>query len=204
MELRYQLCQFVRRGCRQGLLISTEGSFSARVGNDAFVITPTQQDRETLEVDDLVYVEGQRREAGKKASRAAFAHQAIYRRFPEIHAIAFAHPIAATAFSVTDAIFDSKTIPESYVFLRDVRRVPYGVHYHNDGGIADHLSKSSPTAVLENDGVLITGGSVFETFDRLEVFESTAEALVQSSSIGELSAMPEEVIDELRDAFGLN
>jgi len=203
-ERRLALCEFVRRGCRQGLLISTEGSFSARVDHDSFIITPTQRDRETLDVGDLVLVKGSARESGKKASRAVLAHQAIYRKHPDVHAIAFAHPVAATAFSVTDAEFDSKTIPESYVFLRDVLRVPYGIQYRDDGSIADHVSASSPTAVLENDGVLITGGTILETFDRLEVFESTAEALVQSRAIGPLSAMPEAVIQELRDAFGLN
>lgn len=203
-ELRRQLCEFVRRGCRQGLLISTEGSFSARVGGDSFLITPTQRDRETLQIGDLVYVSGAAREAGKKASRAVFAHQAIYRRHPGVQAIAFAHPVAATAFSVTDAQFDSKMIPESYVFLRDVLRVPYGVQYLNDGSIADHISDATPTAVLDNDGVLITGGTILETFDRLEVFESTAEALVQSRAIGPLAAMPEKVIDELKNAFGLH
>ncbi len=204
LELRRTLREFVRRGCRQGLLISTEGSFSARVADDAFVITPTQRDRETLVAGDLVYVAGGAREAGKKASRAVLAHQAIYQKHPDVHAIAFAHPVAATAFSVTDATFDSKTIPESYVFLRDVSRVPYGIQYRSDGSIADHISSSSPTAVLENDGVLITGSSILATFDRLEVFESTAEALVQSRAIGPLSAMPNDVISELREAFGLN
>lgn len=203
-ELRRQLCEFVRRGCRQGLLISTEGSFSARVGEDSFLITPTQRDRETLQIGDLVYVSEGKRESGKKASRAVFAHQAIYRKHPHVQAIAFAHPVAATAFSVTDATFDSKMIPESYVFLRDVLRVPYGVQYHHEGTIADHISDSTPTAVLDNDGVLITGGTILETFDRLEVFESTAEALVQSRAIGPLSAMQDDVINELKDAFGLN
>ncbi len=203
LELRRSLCEFVRRGCRQGLLISTEGSFSARVEGDAFVITPTQRDRETLVPGDLVYVKDSAREAGKKASRAVLAHQAIYQQHPNVHAIAFAHPVAATAFSVTDALFDSKMIPESYVFLRDVHRVSYGEQYLSDGSIAKRISTSSPTAVLENDGVLITGDSVLATFDRLEVFESTAEALVQSRAIGPLSAMPANVIEELRDAFGL-
>ena len=203
-ELRLQLTQFVRRGCRQRLLISTEGSFSARLGEDSFLITPTQQDRESLDVGDLVLIDGDRRECGGKASRAVLAHQAIYRRHPHVNAIAFAHPVNATAFSVTDSFFDSRTIPESYVFLRDVNRVPYGVQYLSDGSIADFISESSPTAILENDGVLVTGSSVFNTFDRLEVLESTAEAVINSRAIGEVSAMPEAVIQELRDAFDLN
>ena len=53
-ELRRQLSAFLRRGCRQRLLISTEGSFSARLGDDAFLITPTQRDRESLDIADFV------------------------------------------------------------------------------------------------------------------------------------------------------
>ncbi len=204
MELRRQLCEFIRRGCRQRLLISTEGSFSARLGDDSFVITPTQKDRERLGIDDLVLINGDRREAGRKASRAVFAHQAIYRKHPHVQAIAFAHPVNATAFSVTDSTFDARTIPESYVFLRDVARVPYGVQYRNDGSIADSISVASPAAILENDGVLVTGSSVLDTFDRLEVLESTAEAVINARAVGEVSVMSEDVISELRDAFGLN
>ena len=204
MELRHQLCNFIRRGCRQRLLISTEGSFSARLGEDAFVITPTQQDRETLDVEDLVLVEGGRGESDKKASRAVLAHQAIYKAHADVQAIAFAHPVNATAFSVTESAFDARTIPESYVFLRDVSRVPYGIQYHNDFQIANFVSAASPAAILENDGVLVTGASVFDTFDRLEVLESTAEAVINARVIGDVSRMPDDVIRELRDAFGLN
>ncbi len=202
-ELRRQLVEFLRRGCRQRLLISTEGSFSARVHADSFLITPTKHDREQLTVNDLVLVDGDEREAGKLASRAAAAHQAIYRKHADVQAIVFAHPVNATAFSVTDSDFDVRTIPESYVFLRDVRRVPYGIQYRDDGQIADYVSQASPAAILENDGVIVTGRSVLDTFDRLEVLESTAEAVINARSVGDISAMPDSVIDELRLEFNL-
>jgi L-fuculose-phosphate aldolase len=202
-ELRSQLREFVRRGCRQRLLISTEGSFSARVGQDSFLITPTQQDRETLDIADFVLVDAGRREVGKKASRAVFAHQAIYRKHPNVQAIVFAHPVNATAFSVTDSTFDARTIPESYVFLRDVQRVPYGVQYQNDGSVADFVSAASPAAILDNDGVLVTGSSVLDAFDRLEVLESTSEAIINSGVLGKVAPMSDDVIDELRTAFNI-
>ncbi|MGB8166975.1 MAG: class II aldolase/adducin family protein, partial [Chthoniobacteraceae bacterium] len=202
-ELRRQLHLFLRRGCRQRLFISTEGSFSARLGDDSFLITPTQQDRESLEISDFVLVQGDRRETGKKASRAVFAHQAIYRKHPHVQAIVFAHPVNATAFSVTNSPFDTRTIPESYVFLRDVQRVPYGVQYRHDGSIADFVTAAAPAAILENDGVLVTGSSVLDAFDRLEVLESTAEAVINANALGEVSAMPEAVIRELSEAFRL-
>lgn len=202
-ELRRQLCEFVRRGCRQRLLISTEGSFSARLNKNSFLITPTQHDRERLGVEDLVLIDGRNREAGKRASRASKAHQAIYNKHPNVQAIVFAHPVNATAFSVTDSSLDVRTIPESYVFLRDVQRVPYGIQYGDDGRIADYVSDASPAAILENDGVIVTGRSVLDTFDRLEVLESTAEAVINARSVGNISAMPDSVIDELRTAFKL-
>ncbi|MCM2374455.1 class II aldolase/adducin family protein [Aporhodopirellula aestuarii] len=203
-ELRRQLCEFLRRGCRQRLLISTEGSFSARLDKDTFLITPTQKDREELTVNDIVLVNRGRQELGKKASRAVLAHQAIYDNDPEVKAIVFAHPVNATAFSVTDVVFDTRTIPESYVFLLDVDHVPYGVQYQADGSIAKYVSTRSPAAILENDGVVVAGKSVLDAFDRLEVLESTAEAVINARSVGDVSVMPDEVIAELRSAFNLN
>jgi L-fuculose-phosphate aldolase len=203
LELRRELVRFIHRGCRQRLLISTEGSFSARLGEDDFLITPTREDRELLRAGDLVRVENGNAESGKEASRASTAHRAIYQRHPHVQSIAFAHPVNATAFSVTDAPFDARTIPESYVFLRDVERVPYGIQYLADGSLADHISEASPAAILANDGVVVTGTSVLDTFDRLEVLESTAEAIINARAIGEVAAMPERVIQELRVAFKL-
>ena len=56
-------------------------------------------------------------------------------------------------------------------------------------------------ALLENDGVLVTGSSVLDTFDRLEVLESTAEAVINARVLGPVASMPEQVIDELKRAF---
>jgi len=200
-ELRRQLCEFVRRGCRQRLLISTEGSFSVRLSDDSFLITPSQVDRSLLDVGDLVLVRGDTCSAGRRPSRAALAHQAIYRRHPDVRAVVFAHPVNATAFSVTNACLDARTIPESYIFLRDVRRVPYGVQYQSDGQIADYLSPRSPAALLENDGVVVVGTSILDAFDRLEVLETTSEAIINSRLVGDITPMGDTVIDELKAVF---
>ena len=201
-ELRRQLMRFLRRGCEGRLLISTEGSFSARVDANAFVITPTRKDRERLGIEDFVLVDGDRREWGKRASRAAWAHRAIYRRHPEVGAIVLAHPPHATALSVTRSAMDVRTIPESYVFLRDVGRVPYGVCYAADDSIADHVCIEQPATLLQNDGALVVGRNVLDAFDRLEVLEATAAAILQARSIGPVRSMGDEVIAELREVFG--
>ncbi|HAN97473.1 MAG TPA: aldolase [Planctomycetaceae bacterium] len=201
-ELRRTLCEFVRRGVRQRLLISTEGSFSARLDDDAFLITPSQRDRHSLSPTDIVAVRGETCEAGKMPSRAAPAHRAIYRRHPDVQAILFAHPVHATAFSVTDQPLDARTIPESYIVLREVEKLEYGIPYRDVAQLAERVSMSRPASLLANDGCLVLGSSPLDAFDRLEVLEATAEASIRTRAIGRLHAMPDHVIADLDRAFG--
>lgn len=63
------------------------------------------------------------------------------------------------------------------------------------------LSPRQPAVVLMNDGVLVAGAGMLEAFDRLEVLESTAEALINARSLGALSPMPDEAIRELETVF---
>jgi L-fuculose-phosphate aldolase len=200
-EVRRTLCLFVHRAYRQRLFISTQGTYSARLDGESFVITPAAMDRGTLGVGDLVLVRGGRHEAGKAPSRAAGLHEAIYRRHPEVGAVINAYPVNATAFSVTGAELDTRTIPESYVVVRHVGRAPFGLQFEGREELAQRLSPQQPAMILENDGVLVTGSTVLEAFDRLEVLESTAEALINCRTVGSLKPLSADVTRELDKAF---
>jgi L-fuculose-phosphate aldolase len=200
-ELRRQLGEFVRRSYRQRLMISTQGAFSARLDGDSFLITPHRVDRGTIDLADLVLVRGGIPEAGRTPSSAAVGHRAIYQAHPEIQAIVTACPINATAFSVTDAALDTRTIPESYLFLRDVRRAPFGIQFGDGRALAECTSPRNPILLLENHGVQVCGSSVLDAFDRLEVLESTAEAMIDSRPLGAMVPMSDEALAELTRAF---
>ena len=202
-ETRRQLADFIRRGYQQRLLISRAGSFSARLDDDSFLITPHVLDRSVVELEDFVLISKGRCERGKVPSRATPDHQAIYLRYPKITAIVNASPVNGTAFSVTDSPCDSRTIPESYVFLREVQKIPFGMQFGDGEDLAQRISPRNPIALLENDGVLVLGTSILDAFDRLEVLESTAEALINSRPLGKVAPMSEHVIKELAAAFSL-
>ena len=51
--------------------------------------------------------------------------------------------------------------------------------------------------------MLVTGEDVLDAFDRLEVLESTAEALINARAVGTMVPLSDEVIHELEDAFGV-
>jgi L-fuculose-phosphate aldolase len=129
------------------------------------------------------------------------SHAAVYREHPGIGAIINAHPVNATAFSVTGEPLDTRTIPESYLVVRKPLYLPFGPHYTDDESIAATISPAKPTAILENDGVLVTGADALEAFDRLEVLESTAEAIINCRTLGGVTPMSDEVIQELEAAF---
>jgi len=202
-ELRRQLCEFVRRAYQQRLMISTQGAFSARLDGDAFLITPHRVDRSRLGVDDLVLVRDGGPELGKQPSGSARNHRAIYRAHPAIQSVVNAYPVNATAFGVTGTALDSRTIPESYLFLKDVGRVPYGVQFGDGAEMARLASPKAPILILENDGVQVWGTSVLDAFDRLEVLETTAEAMIGGLVLnkGSIHTMSDEAIAELRAAF---
>jgi L-fuculose-phosphate aldolase len=200
-ELRRQLAEFVRRSYQQRLMISTQGAFSVRLDADSFLITPHGIDRSMLELADIVLVRRGKVHGELAPSSSARGHQAIYERHPQIQAIVNAYPVNATAFSVTATALDSRTIPESYIFLRDVRRVPFGLRYRDPEELAALTSPRDPILILDNDGVQVCGTTILDAFDRLEVLESTAEAMINSRPIGAMVPMSDKAIDELIAAF---
>ena len=96
-EAATTLEDFVRRGYRQRLFISTHGTFSARVAQDSFVITPHHIDRGAIDRSDLVAIDGGRAPAGSQPSHATALHDAIYRRHPSVGAVVNAAPVNLTA-----------------------------------------------------------------------------------------------------------
>lgn len=199
--LRRELCDFVRRGYHQRLLTSNAGSFSARLEGDSFLISTELVDRATITPDQLALVENGRRARGTRPSRACHLHRLIYQKHPQIRAIVNATPVNATAFSASTATLDTRTIPESYIFLRDVAVLPFSWVYDAPERIAETMTPEFPIALIENDCALVLGTSILDAFDRLEVLESTAEAVILSCSLGEVRPMGDEVIAELIGAF---
>jgi L-fuculose-phosphate aldolase len=204
MELRRDLADFIRRGYRQRLLTSTGGSFSARLDADTFLISPYNHDRGTVEPHQFVLVQNGRRQSGpRRPSRAVAIHEQIYRAHPNVQSIVNATPVNATAFSICGEPLDARTIPESYLFLADVGTVPFAEQFGDGRTVARIVSPERPVALLENGGALVLGKSVLNAFDRLEVLESTAEAVINGRALGPLMPMDDAQIGELRTAFGM-
>lgn len=202
-ELRQQIVDITARACSRHLMISTEGVVSARLDENSFLITPTGHDRLTLDAENIVLVSNGVREAGKTPSRSVRLHQAIYACNPDVNSIMSAQCPNATAYAITDARFDSRTIPESFILLRDVPLIPFKTLYTQADTVAGMVSLHSPVLLVENDCVLAVGTDVLNAFDRLEVAEYSARSLIDTAVLGPLVPISDEEIRNLEKAFGL-
>lgn len=201
--LRREIVDIIHRAYKQFLVTSTEGTISARLPDGSFLITPYGYDRKLLEPADLVLIRDGRAQAGRPPSRSVALHQAIYEAHPGINSIIVAHPPSVMAFAVTHHPFDSRVIPESYILLRDVQQLPYGSSYGHHERIVEALSAATPNVIVQNDAIVVSGESLLQAFDRLEVAEYTADAVLAARSLGEVVAIDDQAIRDLEKAFNL-
>jgi L-fuculose-phosphate aldolase len=109
----------------------------------------------------------------------------------------------ATAYTITSTQFDSRTIPESFILLRDIPLIPFKMLYTQAEKIAEMVSLSTPVAMVQNDCVLVVGTNVLNAFDRLEVAEFSAKSLIDTAVLGQLVPIGDEEIHDLEVAFSL-
>ena len=173
-----ELTAMVRRAQRQGLFTSALGRCAIR-WNDGCLMMGGD---EVLQFD----------RDGMLA--------AVFAALPEVNAIIEAQPVCAMAFAVTGTYYDTRAIPESYVMLRDLIRLPVDA---SDADIAAALTETSPAALVENRCALVTGKDLLQAFDRLEVMETTAQALIDTAALGEIVRIEKPLIDEIKVVFKL-
>jgi len=172
-----------------------------RVSENDFLITPYGKDRYYISREDIVLIKEGKRERGKVPSRSSLLHYRIYQDHPEVNSIITAQSPFIMAYCVTGQTFDTRTIPESYVMLRDIPLIPYGDQYLDGKEISNVIGKDTPIVLLENDSIMVTGSSLLQTFDRLEVAEFTARSLTRSRPLGNMVAITDKEVKDLRKKF---
>lgn len=200
---RRDMITLIRRSYRQHLFVSTQGTYSMRLSDGSFIITPYGMDRDYLEESDLVLVKNGMKERGKIPSRSVKLHQKIYEQHPDIYSVLGANPTHAMAFAITDAAFDPRTIPESYIMLRQIEKVPFSSIYLKQDEVAAKFSAKTPVLICENNQILATGSSLLNAFDRLEVTEATAHSILLAQSVGPVVHITPEEVDDIDKAFNL-
>ncbi|MFS0763535.1 class II aldolase/adducin family protein [Peribacillus phoenicis] len=200
---RQEMIRLLERLYDRQLFTSISGSFSTRLKDGSILITPSQQDRKYIKEDELVLIHQEFSEAGKEPCEFFELHQKIYELNPELKSVIIANPRFLMAYAVTDVKYNTHIIPEAYIVLRDIDKVPFGMGEDHNRMIADKLAEDNPVLLIENGYAVVSGKSLLSVFDRLEVAEYSAKALVYAKSIGEVIDISDEDIEEIIEGFKL-
>ena len=156
-----------------------------------------------MNAGDMVRVRQGRREIGKIPGTGAAYCREFYRNCPWANAIIMTRPPHAMAFATTATPIDSRTIPESYIQLRDMPMLSSQEYFASPKNALKYLSPAHPVLLVENSGVITFGKTLLEAFDRLEVAEFTAKCLLLAGRIGSFRPIGEKQVEAIIEAFHL-
>lgn len=189
-----KLCEMVRRAWHQKLLYAGLGVFSARAESGTIYYIPQGTDQSAAGILDIRKLE----QTGDSL------HAKIYRTHPGIGSVVTAFPPELMAFAVTGTKFSSRIIPEIYMVMQDVVSLPQAQYAGKPDEIAAVFDGRTSVAVLEGGGVIVTAPSLLKAYDRLEVAEYSAYAILESSQLGNIVEITEKQVDEIRVQCHLN
>lgn len=204
IDARNAVCRMNSRAYGLQLYSAVDGVTSVRLADGSQLITPEGNDALTNTADDLVRVAGSAAEGGKTPSKYAEVCRKIYEKYPEFKAVMIARCPNIMAFAHTDAAFDARLIPESYIQLKNVPVLPFMALLDDTDAALSALSPKNPVAIVKGDCVISCGTSLLAAYDHLEVLEYSARSLVACAAVGTpVVKLSDKEVRDIEVAFGL-
>jgi len=201
---RKEIAGFMRRLYNRGLTTTSGGNISLRVSDDTILITPSATDKGRMKWKEvgILSILGENLTPGLTPSVESEMHLGIYKRNTEIHSIIHAHPVFASSFTAMNSVINTSLTAETRVICGDPVLVPYALMGSPElaESVADYSTKSD-VLLLENHGILTTGTSLLEAFDKLEVLENAAKMTLIVEMRGKKKGLSLTSIRELERLF---
>lgn len=200
-QLREQMVTLARSMFERGYATGGAGNLSIKLSNGHFLATPTGSSFGRLVAEELsvVDIDGNHI-SGKKPSKEAAFHLAIYRNNPVCNAIVHLHSTYLTALSCLEGLDRNNAIkaftPYFVMRIGELPVIPY--LRPGDPQIAEELAKRAGdyrAFLLANHGPVVTGTDFVDAVDNAEELEETAKLafLLKGNDIRYLT--DEEVMD---------
>jgi L-fuculose-phosphate aldolase len=201
---RKEVAMFMRRLYRQGLTTTSGGNISLKISDEIIVITPSATDKGRMRWKEvgIMTLLGENLTPELKPSIENEMHLSIYRKKKEISAIVHAHPLFASAFTAMKCNINTCLTAEAKAICGDPCFVPYALMGTRE--LASAASESilkSDILLLENHGILVTGSSLLQAFDKLEVLENAARMTMIVELAGKKKPLSKSRVRELEKLF---
>jgi L-fuculose-phosphate aldolase len=201
---RKQVASFMRRLYDRGLTTTSGGNISCRISDEIILITPSATDKGRMKWKEvgIMNISGENLTPDLKPSIESEMHLLIYKKKKEINAIVHAHPVFASSFTAMKCNIDTNLTAEACAILGNPVMVPYALMGTAD--LAKVVSENiahSDILLLENHGILTTGSSLLQAFDKIEVLENAAKMTLIAEMTKKKSPLSKSRIREIEKLF---
>ncbi len=168
----------MRRLYHLGLTTTSGGNISTRISDDLIVLTPSATDKGRMKWKEvgLMSILGENLTPDLKPSIEYLLHLNIYKKRKDVNAIVHAHPVFASSFTAMNFPINISLTAEARAICGEPLFVPYALMGSEELAeiVAEH-SLESEILLLENHGILTTGETILQAFNKLEVLENAAK-----------------------------
>jgi L-fuculose-phosphate aldolase len=191
---------------RQGLTTTSGGNISLRIPGGLVLLTPSATDKGNMDADQIAVIgmDGANHTPKHKPSIETSMHLAIYKRHAHVHAIVHAHPPTASAFVAARKPINVRLIAETYAIVGEPVIAPYALMGSPElaASVAGCMKKNTTCILMENHGVLCTGDTLLQAFDRIEVLENAARINLYVAQLGGGVELDENQLREIDAMMG--
>lgn len=168
------LLNIISNAYNNDLITATSGSFSVRVADKSFYISPKGNDKCYLRTDDLVFVNNNKAGNSKVPDDNVWVHNAIYKSARNVGAVAIVIPTDIAAYAFLDLLPEMAGLK--------ITRTPFST-IGNAELLANLVLSGYHALLIENDMLLVTAKSIPELSKRLELIGFSSKTRILSEAI---------------------
>lgn len=201
---RKEVANFMRRLYRQGLTTTSGGNISLKINDNIILITPSATDKGRMRWNEvgIMTISGENLTPELKPSIESEMHLSIYSKKKDVSSVVHAHPLFASAYTAMKCKIDTNLTAEARAVCGDPCFVPYALMGTKElASLASESIINSDILLLENHGVVTTGSSLLQAFDKLEVLENAAKMTMIVEMTGKKKPLAKAKIRELEKLF---
>lgn len=179
---------------RKDYVSSHGGNLSYRVAEDIILITPTKLPKEQITFDDIVIVDLNGDTCfsanNRKPTGETPMHINMFKKRPDLNAIAHSHPPVLTGFAIAHSEILSKPIlPEVVIEVGPVLSVDYAEPLSEELALEfDKVLDYSNAFLMKNHGIMICSKeSILRTIEFTDMLEAMAISIVTAQNLGKIN-----------------
>ncbi|MCX7836291.1 MAG: class II aldolase/adducin family protein [bacterium] len=210
-ELIRQLISVGKWLSQKNFVAATDGNLSVRF-DEYFLATQTGVALGRLEPTNILPVDKNGNpitspfhlwlNAQAKVTSEWKMHSEIYQKRPDINAVIHAHSPYATAWSITQKDFPVTYLPETAIFIKKVRTVPFAVPGStNLANLVSDALMDSNVVLLSNHGIVTVGSTLLLAYDKLERVENAIKIVMKALLLGQAKELTPQQIQAMNQSI---